>query len=93
MIVTLPAATAFGGGGASGLTWLRSGISIGMSTATGRGWVSNSSGKPITPVEHQHHRAYQAMAGAPADGIYAFGGRGRGHRLVDLFAQLEQGHG
>ena len=34
---------------ASGLALLRSGISIGMSTAMGRGWVSNSSGKPITP--------------------------------------------
>jgi hypothetical protein len=37
-------------GTGSGLTLLRSGISIGMSTATGRGWVSNSSGKPITPT-------------------------------------------
>ena len=37
-------------GGASGLTLLRSGISMGMSTATGRGCVSNSRGKPMTPA-------------------------------------------
>jgi hypothetical protein len=36
-------------GTGSGLTLLRSGISMGMSTDTGRGCVSNSSGKPITP--------------------------------------------
>ncbi len=37
-------------GRASGLALLRSGISIGMSTEIGRGWVSNSKGKPITPT-------------------------------------------
>ena len=31
-----------------GLTLLRSGIWMATSTATGRGWVSNTSGKPIT---------------------------------------------
>ena len=36
-------------GTGSGLTLLRSGISMGMSTDTGRGCVSNSSGKPMTP--------------------------------------------
>jgi hypothetical protein len=37
-------------GTGSGLTLLRSGISMGMSTDTGRGWVSNNSGNPITPT-------------------------------------------
>ena len=36
-------------GTTKGATWLRSGISIGMSTGMGRGCESNSMGKPITP--------------------------------------------
>ncbi|MES2529636.1 MAG: hypothetical protein V4636_01265 [Pseudomonadota bacterium] len=36
-------------GTTKGLVLVRSGISIGMSTAIGLGWVSNRSGKPITP--------------------------------------------
>ena len=32
-----------------GATWLRSGISMGISTGIGLGWLSNSSGKPTTP--------------------------------------------
>ena len=38
-----------GGNGSDGAASLR-GISIGMSTGIGRGWVSNSSGKPTTPT-------------------------------------------
>ena len=34
----------------SGLTVFLSGISMGISTEIGRGWLSNSSGKPITPT-------------------------------------------
>ena len=41
-------------GGAAGVeapaTPLRAGISIGRSTGIGRGWVSNSNGKPMTPA-------------------------------------------
>jgi 50S ribosomal subunit-associated GTPase HflX len=33
-----------------GLTALREGISIAISTGTGLGWLSNNSGKPITPI-------------------------------------------
>ena len=42
-------ASATGAGTTSGATLLRSGISMGISTGTGRGWVSNSSGNPTTP--------------------------------------------
>ena len=37
-------------GNGSGATLLRSGMSICTSTGIGRGWVSNSSGKPTTPT-------------------------------------------
>ena len=33
----------------SGLTLCLAGISMAMSTGTGRGWLSNSRGKPTTP--------------------------------------------
>ena len=45
---TVPDTT--GAADASGAVLLRSGMVMGMSTATGRGWVSNSSGKPTTPT-------------------------------------------
>jgi hypothetical protein len=35
---------------ATGGVLLRAGISIGMSTAIGRGWLSKNRGKPITPA-------------------------------------------
>ncbi|MNV98538.1 hypothetical protein D3C71_1938020 [compost metagenome] len=43
-------ASATGAGTTKGATLLRSGISMGISTGIGRGWVSNSMGKPITPI-------------------------------------------
>ena len=36
--------------GVPGLTALREGISIAISTGTGLGWLSNKRGKPITPI-------------------------------------------
>jgi hypothetical protein len=39
-----------GGGGVSGGKASRLGISIGMSTGIGRGWVSKTSGKPMMPI-------------------------------------------
>ena len=44
------AVVALGAGSVKGLTLFLPGISIGISTAIGRGWVSNSKGKPTTPM-------------------------------------------
>src|SRR5690606_23597801 len=50
---TTGAPAAVGGGvlgNANGLALVLSGISMGISTSIGLGWVSNNSGKPITPT-------------------------------------------
>ena len=50
-----------------------SGMSMATSTATGRGWVSKTSGKPTTPSQHQHGRADQAIARPAAHVVDALG--------------------
>ena len=76
---------------------------MGMSTAMGRGWLSNSSGNPITPKttrteaddpeQHQHPSTNQAVARTRTHGLDAFGCLSGRRMFVTTLAEFEKGHG